>query len=176
MSPQPYDSSPFYFHHPSDSNSSNLSVSSNYQHHNFSTPTNNNSNPRKRPFASPDGPFDESFYSSRGAERPASSSGSYDYGSESRPQSRRLSVMELCNDDELQQQQQRRNEQQYRGESNGNVNDVPQGLERFYYQQQRYLPPPPPPPQQQQQKEIIHHHAHQLSLWTLSARAPEPTR
>jgi hypothetical protein len=107
MSPQPYDASesPFCFHPPSDSNSSNPSVSSNYQHH-FSTPTNNNKNPRKRAFASPDGPFDESSYSSRGAERPASSSGS----SESRPQSRRLSVMELCNDAE----QQLRYEQQYR--------------------------------------------------------------
>ncbi|PFH53509.1 hypothetical protein AMATHDRAFT_54646 [Amanita thiersii Skay4041] len=39
-------------------------------------------NPRKRAFAGPDGPQDAS----------------YEHGSESRPQSRRLSVLELCND------------------------------------------------------------------------------
>ncbi|KAF8740918.1 hypothetical protein AX14_006665 [Amanita brunnescens Koide BX004] len=40
-------------------------------------------NSRKRPFGGPDGPHDDAC----------------DYGSESRPQSRRLSVLELCNDD-----------------------------------------------------------------------------
>ncbi|KAF8352148.1 hypothetical protein F5887DRAFT_15115 [Amanita rubescens] len=40
-------------------------------------------NPRKRAFGGPDGPHDDAG----------------DYGSESRPQSRRLSVLELCNDD-----------------------------------------------------------------------------
>ncbi|KAK2460728.1 hypothetical protein APHAL10511_007198 [Amanita phalloides] len=42
-------------------------------------------NPRKRAFGGPDGPYDDA--------------GACDYGSESRPQSRRLSVLELCNDD-----------------------------------------------------------------------------
>ncbi|KAK6966609.1 hypothetical protein R3P38DRAFT_2754572, partial [Favolaschia claudopus] len=46
-------------------------------------------NPRKRAFGGPDGPY--------GA-HPDEGEG-YEYGSESRPQSRRLSVMELCNDD-----------------------------------------------------------------------------
>ncbi|KAF8635550.1 hypothetical protein AX15_000203 [Amanita polypyramis BW_CC] len=42
-------------------------------------------NSRKRTFGGPDGPHDDA--------------GGYNYGSESRPQSRRLSVLELCNDD-----------------------------------------------------------------------------
>ncbi|KAF8627141.1 hypothetical protein AX17_006358 [Amanita inopinata Kibby_2008] len=42
-------------------------------------------NPRKRTFAGPDGPHDDAA--------------GYDHGTESRPQSRRLSVLELCNDD-----------------------------------------------------------------------------
>ncbi|KAG5353412.1 hypothetical protein C0989_007197, partial [Termitomyces sp. Mn162] len=50
------------------------------------------SNPRKRALAGPDGPYDEL------APYPQQD---YDYGSESRPQSRRLSVMELCNNGEL---------------------------------------------------------------------------
>jgi hypothetical protein len=53
-----------------------------------SSPSNN---PRKRPFAGPDGPGDD-------IARLESNGLDYDYGSESRPQSRRLSVMELCND------------------------------------------------------------------------------
>jgi C2H2 transcription facotor len=64
-------------------------------------------NPRKRPYAGSDdddggwdsdggGPArDVRPYSSHGARRPGTG---YDYDSESRPQSRRLSVMELCND------------------------------------------------------------------------------
>ncbi|KAF9235297.1 hypothetical protein BU15DRAFT_51517 [Melanogaster broomeanus] len=53
-------------------------------------------NPRKRPFSGVDGSPDE------GPRREPSSGlsglGEYEYGSESRPQSRRLSVLELCND------------------------------------------------------------------------------
>ncbi|KAF5349716.1 hypothetical protein D9756_008777 [Leucocoprinus leucothites] len=48
-------------------------------------------NPRKRPFAGSDGPYDDATSSRDAAHE-------YEYGSESRPQSRRLSVMELCND------------------------------------------------------------------------------
>jgi hypothetical protein len=92
MSPQPHDSSPFYFHPPSDSNSSNSSVS--YHQHQLSPPA-NNSNPRKRAFAGPDRPHDESSYTVRGGELPSSSSGPYEYGSKSRPQSRHFTVMEL---------------------------------------------------------------------------------
>jgi hypothetical protein len=49
-------------------------------------------NPCKRAFVGPDGPY--GTQSDDGE-----SGGGYEYGSESRPQSRRLSVMELCNDD-----------------------------------------------------------------------------
>ena len=116
MSPQPHDSSPFYFHPPNDTNPPNPSLSHYHQHPSPPPPPPPLSNSRKRPFAGPDGPNDESSYSLRGPERPPSSTAAtttpYEYGSESRPQSRRLTVMELCNDGERQQQQ--RNEHQYR--------------------------------------------------------------
>ncbi|KAL0947850.1 hypothetical protein HGRIS_013911 [Hohenbuehelia grisea] len=57
-------------------------------------------NPRKRAYAGPDGPNDEHSIAAAPAP-PAPAHGNndyYDYGSESRPQSRRLSVMELCNE------------------------------------------------------------------------------
>lgn len=62
-------------------------------------------NPRKRAFGGPDGPAEDA--PSARNDRPSSSAGllnehSYEYGSESRPQSRRLTVMELCNDDNAQ--------------------------------------------------------------------------
>ncbi|KAF8963708.1 hypothetical protein BDZ97DRAFT_973130 [Flammula alnicola] len=112
-SPSGHDSSPFYFQPPAlDTASSGTSPSA--------------LNPRKRAFAGPDGPYDDAAsHALRGGEPPGSSSGlgggdaSYEYGSESRPQSRRLSVMELCNDGDEQQlpsqQQQQRGdrEQQY---------------------------------------------------------------
>ncbi|KIM49943.1 hypothetical protein M413DRAFT_6754 [Hebeloma cylindrosporum] len=111
-SPPGHDSSPFYFH-PPDSNASSSSSST-------SPPS---LNPRKRAFAGPDGPYDHASSSAaplREHQPPGSSSGlllglnlggltgpgaapdsyNYDYGSESRPQSRRLTVMELCNDNE----------------------------------------------------------------------------
>ncbi|KAG8217109.1 hypothetical protein J3R82DRAFT_5139 [Butyriboletus roseoflavus] len=53
-------------------------------------------NHRKRPFSGIDGPQDEGA-----CREPAggiSGSADYEYGSDSRPQSRRLSVLELCND------------------------------------------------------------------------------
>jgi hypothetical protein len=67
-----HDSSFFYFHPPSDPNSSNSSVS--YHQHQLLQPA-NNSNPCKRAFAGPDGPHDESPYTLRGGEHPSSSSG-----------------------------------------------------------------------------------------------------
>ncbi|KAF9053513.1 hypothetical protein BJ165DRAFT_1447728, partial [Panaeolus papilionaceus] len=70
-----YDASPFYFSPPELSTTSPVTAA----------------NPRKRPFDHDDGP-------PRGPTRP-STSNAYDYCSESRPQSRRLSVMELCNDE-----------------------------------------------------------------------------
>ncbi|KAL4065060.1 hypothetical protein J3A83DRAFT_4100142 [Scleroderma citrinum] len=58
-------------------------------------------NPRKRPFSGLD--LDGSPASRRELLPPGSSSGlgEYEYGSESRPQSRRLSVLELCNDTDV---------------------------------------------------------------------------
>ena len=52
-------------------------------------------NPRKRPFTGVDGPQDEGPRREPNAGLPGS--GEYEYGSESRPQSRRLTVLELCN-------------------------------------------------------------------------------
>ncbi|KAJ7118393.1 hypothetical protein C8R44DRAFT_878978 [Mycena epipterygia] len=54
-------------------------------------------NPRKRAFGGPDGPH--GAHTDDGG----SGGGGYEYGSDSRPASRRLSVMELCNDDAEQQ-------------------------------------------------------------------------
>ncbi|KIP02506.1 hypothetical protein PHLGIDRAFT_291717 [Phlebiopsis gigantea 11061_1 CR5-6] len=88
-----YDS-PFSFHAPASSTPSSAT---------FPADAAALANPRKRPYTgSDDGDGDE--YRERGDVRPYSSgrrpatSGAYEYGSESRPQSRRLSVMELCND------------------------------------------------------------------------------
>jgi hypothetical protein len=72
-----HDSSPFYFHPPPPSEGI----------------ISGSGNPRKRAFGGPDGP------SSLTPGGPGGGGGTeYDYGTESRPQSRRLSVMELCND------------------------------------------------------------------------------
>ncbi|KXN87054.1 Biofilm and cell wall regulator 1 [Leucoagaricus sp. SymC.cos] len=54
-------------------------------------------NARKRPFPGSDGPYDDPT-SSRESASQQQQQHDYEYGSESRPQSRRLSVMELCND------------------------------------------------------------------------------
>ncbi|KAJ3473926.1 hypothetical protein NLI96_g12749 [Meripilus lineatus] len=101
-----YDS-PFSFHAPS-----TTTTHSSFTDHRSPAFT----NPRKRPHSGSDD--DDDFSRTRGdTGRPISSSGprpgtsggpfayvnsgpgnDYDYGSESRPQSRRLSVMELCND------------------------------------------------------------------------------
>ncbi|KAG6811523.1 hypothetical protein H0H92_007036 [Tricholoma furcatifolium] len=88
------ESSPFYFAPPENPASNGRSASSN------SPPANHPSagNPRKRAFGGPDGPmhpYDE-YNSHHPPHHP--SHPDYEYGSESRPQSRRLSVMELCND------------------------------------------------------------------------------
>ena len=111
-SPSGHDASPFYFHPPDSATSSSSSSTS---------PPSVNNNPRKRAFGGPDGPYDHASSAPvREHQPPGSSSGlllglnlgglsgpgaapdgfSYDYGSESRPQSRRLTVMELCNDNE----------------------------------------------------------------------------
>ena len=113
-SPSGQDTSPFYFHPPDSAASSSSSSTSPPSVHN---------NPRKRAFGGPDGPYDHASSAPvREHQPPGSSSGlllglnlgglsgpgaapdgfSYDYGSESRPQSRRLTVMELCNDNEQQ--------------------------------------------------------------------------
>ena len=80
-----YDS-PFSFHPPA------LSESSGYG----GTVEPSPNNPRKRPFSGIDGPQDEGPRREPLSGIPGSSE--YEYGSESRPQSRRLSVLELCND------------------------------------------------------------------------------
>ncbi|KDQ59967.1 hypothetical protein JAAARDRAFT_192411 [Jaapia argillacea MUCL 33604] len=75
-----YDDSPFSFHPPALADPLPTTGSSSYSN-----------NPRKRPYSGSDdddGPRERGDYAS----------GDYEYGSESRPQSRRLSVMELCND------------------------------------------------------------------------------
>jgi len=112
-SPSGHDASPFYFHPPDSAASSSSSSTS---------PPSVNNNPRKRAFGGPDGPYDHASSAPpvREHQPPGSSSGlllglnlgglsgpgaasdgfGYDYGSESRPQSRRLTVMELCNDNE----------------------------------------------------------------------------
>ncbi|KAH7890196.1 hypothetical protein F5I97DRAFT_1801613 [Phlebopus sp. FC_14] len=85
-SPSAYDS-PFSFHPPALAESTSGGSFA-------SSPSNN---PRKRPFSGVDNSPDEGprrEQSSNGLSGP----GEYDYGSESRPQSRRLSVLELCND------------------------------------------------------------------------------
>ena len=80
-----YDS-PFSFHPPA------LTESSTYGGSVEPSP----GNPRKRPFSGIDGPQDEG--PRREPNSGLSGSGEYEYGSESRPQSRRLTVLELCND------------------------------------------------------------------------------
>ncbi|KAF8437609.1 hypothetical protein L210DRAFT_3546507 [Boletus edulis BED1] len=80
-----YDS-PFSFHPPA------LSESATYGGSIEPSPA----NPRKRPFPGIDGPQDEG--PRREPITGVSGSSEYEYGSESRPQSRRLSVLELCND------------------------------------------------------------------------------
>ncbi|CAA7261092.1 unnamed protein product [Cyclocybe aegerita] len=108
-SPGGIDASPFYFHPPAlDPTPASATVA------NTNTSPAAASNPRKRAFGGPDGPHDDAPTAAHGQhgghpaqQPPGSSSGigsllgdlNYDYGSESRPQSRRLSVMELCNDD-----------------------------------------------------------------------------
>ncbi|CCM06165.1 uncharacterized protein FIBRA_08405 [Fibroporia radiculosa] len=84
-----YGDSPFSFHPPSSAVPSEREPQPPAAAH----------NPRKRPFAESDDdvPYEQQRDRGGDAGRP-SSSGEYDYGSESRPQSRRLSVMELCND------------------------------------------------------------------------------
>ncbi|KAH7919802.1 hypothetical protein BV22DRAFT_1022358 [Leucogyrophana mollusca] len=57
------------------------------------------SNPRKRPY-----PGSDSYYDDGPRREPGSGlsgPGEYEYGTESRPQSRRLSVLELCNDPDV---------------------------------------------------------------------------
>ncbi|KAG6852544.1 hypothetical protein C0991_011045, partial [Blastosporella zonata] len=98
------EASPFYFAPPENKSSSSSSNSA-------SPPA--QANPRKRAFAGPDGPmhsYDELAAYSAGHQHPSHHHPShtsnhphqqhldYDYGSESRPVSRRLSVMELCNE------------------------------------------------------------------------------
>lgn len=78
QSPAGYYDSPFSFHPPPAATVSNPAES----------------NPRKRAFGGPNGPDDD------GKVESANASYEYEYGSESRPQSRRLSVLELCNDGE----------------------------------------------------------------------------
>ncbi|KAF8555450.1 hypothetical protein OG21DRAFT_1410855 [Imleria badia] len=80
-----YDS-PFSFHPPA------LSESAGYGGSVEPSP----SNPRKRPFSGIDGPQDEGPRREPNSGIPGSSE--YEYGTESRPQSRRLTVLELCND------------------------------------------------------------------------------
>ncbi|TFK20109.1 hypothetical protein FA15DRAFT_659364 [Coprinopsis marcescibilis] len=92
--PQRDNDDPFFFHPPALSDPQPGSSSSAPA----PAPSPSTLNPRKRAFAGPDGPYDDA---STSREPPGSSSGlppSYEYGSESRPQSRRISVMELCND------------------------------------------------------------------------------
>ncbi|KDR71388.1 hypothetical protein GALMADRAFT_214025 [Galerina marginata CBS 339.88] len=93
-SPSGHDASPFYFSPPGLDPAPAAATSS-------TSPS--ALNPRKRAFAGPDGPHDDAAPSAplRGGEPPQGSVDlpAYEYGSESRPQSRRLSVMELCNDD-----------------------------------------------------------------------------
>ncbi|KAG6916686.1 hypothetical protein DXG01_005811 [Tephrocybe rancida] len=99
--PASSEASPFYFAPPAPAD----------QRPAPSPPSSTSSNPRKRAFAGPDGPvhsYNElSAYSTphhpqhpHNSQHPAHAHQhlDYDYGSESRPQSRRLSVMELCND------------------------------------------------------------------------------
>ncbi|KAL4245389.1 hypothetical protein ABKN59_010325 [Abortiporus biennis] len=97
--------SPFSFHAPTTTTTSSFTDSQQQQ---------SISNPRKRPHSGSDdddgtitsrgrGDLSGRPISSGGVRRPGTSSqqpggGEYEYGSESRPQSRRLSVMELCND------------------------------------------------------------------------------
>ncbi|KAF8061869.1 hypothetical protein FPV67DRAFT_300117 [Lyophyllum atratum] len=96
--------SPFYFQAPDP----------HQQHHRTTPPAPHN--PRKRAFASPDGPLHsyeelaayahpqpphhhpQQHQQHQQHQHPHPQQQDYDYGSESRPQSRRLSVMELCND------------------------------------------------------------------------------
>ena len=80
-----YDS-PFSFHPPA------LSESASYGGSVEPSP----GNPRKRPFTGIDGPQDEGPRREPNGGLPGSNE--YEYGTESRPQSRRLSVLELCND------------------------------------------------------------------------------
>ncbi|PPQ98239.1 hypothetical protein CVT26_003410 [Gymnopilus dilepis] len=96
-----HDPSPFYFSPPDPAPAATTTATA--------------ANPRKRPFGGPDGPHDDRVQVLREPVPPSAHPGelSYEYGSESRPQSRRLSVMELCNDDDADDQ------------------------EHFYYQQQQ---------------------------------------
>ena len=82
MSPQ--DSSLFYFHPPSDSNSSSVSY---YQHH-------------------------SSRWIISLLANALSNSDPYEDGSESRPQSRRFTIMEFCNNDEQQFRERRERERE----------------------------------------------------------------
>ncbi|CAL1703068.1 unnamed protein product [Somion occarium] len=109
-SPNNYES-PFSFHAPSTTAAAATSSSASFTDY---RPTSSVPNPRKRPHSG----SDDDVPRGRGdAGRPISSSGGrrpgtsglpsfaahaseYEYGSESRPQSRRLSVMELCNNDD----------------------------------------------------------------------------
>ncbi|KAG6817070.1 hypothetical protein H0H87_000249 [Tephrocybe sp. NHM501043] len=101
----PAESSPFYFAPPAPpaSSTSTTTSTSSPSTHTTSSTTPPLPNPRKRSFAGPDGPlrsYDELAGYSNGS-MPSLAPGpglDYDYGSESRPQSRRLTVMELCND------------------------------------------------------------------------------
>ncbi|KAJ6566039.1 hypothetical protein B0H19DRAFT_1136770 [Mycena capillaripes] len=83
------DDSPFSFHPPEQP------AASSFFSFNVGGGPAGGGNPRKRALGGPDGPY--------GA-HPDDGDGGYEYGSESRPQSRRFSVMELCNDDVGEQQ------------------------------------------------------------------------
>lgn len=89
ISPSAGYDSPFSFHPPALADAQQQQQQQQQQHQQqqsgiiSTSQASSTSNPRKRPFPGADGPDD---------------GGDYDYGSESRPQSRRLSLMELCND------------------------------------------------------------------------------
>ncbi|RPD55400.1 hypothetical protein L226DRAFT_208380 [Lentinus tigrinus ALCF2SS1-7] len=101
-SPGGYDS-PFSFHAPATGGSASYAAESSAAGSAYAPGA---SNPRKRPYSGSDdddgaaGPPRERFGERIGGDaRPVTGGGGeYEYGSESRPQSRRLSVMELCND------------------------------------------------------------------------------
>ena len=110
LSPSPgNDPSPFFFNPPVPPPTAAATTTTG------SSPVPVNNNPRKRPFGGPDGPSDDS--NQLRADRPTSSAGpfgelNYEYGTESRPQSRRLTVMELCNDEPQPRPPSQRREQQ----------------------------------------------------------------